>query len=174
MTEDKRLRTVRRLLAFFIVALFVSGITVWPASAELRFALQITGSDSAIGNWLLRLQSAYESVASKSAFLLYGYDWLVFAHVVLAALFIGPWQDPVRNKWVIEFGIGACIAIFPLAFICGSLRGIPFWWQLVDCSFGVFGAAVLWPCYRIVRDIERASINSKTKAYETESFSSAC
>jgi hypothetical protein len=168
MKEDDRLRTVRRLLALFIVALLVSGLTVWPAVAELRFALGITGTDGTVGIFLQRVLQAYQKVEQESSFLLYGYDWLAFAHVVLAGLFIGPWLDPVRNRWVILFGLGACVAIFPLAFICGAMRGIPVWWRFVDCSFGIFGAAVLWPCHRITRAIESEIITAQRKLYEAK------
>ena len=68
-----------------------------------------------------------------------GFDWLAFAHVVIAILFIGVLRDPVRNIWVVEFGMIACILILPFAFVMGHERGIPLWWQLIDCSFGVFG-----------------------------------
>ncbi|GAB4094116.1 hypothetical protein [Flaviaesturariibacter terrae] len=157
MRQQFPLQRTRLLLALFIVSLFVSGLTVWPAAAELRFALGLVRPGSGVALWLERVRGAYERVGAEHGFLFYGYDWLAFAHIVLAGLFIGPWRDPVRNRWVIEFGLGACVAIFPLAFIGGALRGIPFWWQLVDCSFGVFGFAVLWPCYNAVRRFENGS-----------------
>ena len=72
-------------------------------------------------------------------FLAYGTDWLAFAHLVIAAAFWGPIRDPVRNQWVVDFGILACLAVIPLALICGPIRGIPPGWRLVDCSFGVVG-----------------------------------
>lgn len=155
MKEELPLRRLRIRLALFIMALFVSGLTVWPVAAELRFARQLVPSDGAIGQWLAIVAKAYDTVDAGHGFLFYGYDWLAFAHLVLAALFIGPWRNPLRNRWVIEFGLGACVAIFPLAFIAGPLRGIPLWWCFVDSSFGVFGFALLWPCYRAVRDYER-------------------
>ena len=68
--------------------------------------------------------------------------------VILAILFIGPFKDPVKNIWVIEFGLIACVLVLPLAFIAGYCRGIPIGWQLTDCSFGVFGSIPLWICYR--------------------------
>ena len=86
--------------------------------------------------------------------MLYGYDWLAFAHFVLAILFIGPYNDPVKNIWVIEFGLIACVLIFPLAFIAGYFRSIPIGWQLIDCSFGVFGFIPLWICYRKIKLFE--------------------
>ena len=69
----------------------------------------------------------------------YGTDWLAFAHLVIAVAFIGPLLDPVRNRWVITFGMIACVMVLPLALICGPIRGIPLYWQLIECSLGVFG-----------------------------------
>ena len=88
-------------------------------------------------------------------FLFYGYDWLAFAHFVLAILFIGPYKNPVRNKWVIEFGILACIAVIPFALITGQFRGIPLNWRLIDCSFGIVGLATLLVVYQKVITIEK-------------------
>jgi hypothetical protein len=39
----------------------------------------------------------------------------------------------------------ACAGIVPLALICGHLRGIPFWWQLADMSFGIVGERARQP-----------------------------
>ncbi|WP_433833544.1 hypothetical protein ACQP2E_19150 [Actinoplanes sp. CA-015351] len=35
----------------------------------------------------------------------------------IAAAFWGPWRDPVRNIWVIEWGMLCCLAIMPLLVI---------------------------------------------------------
>ena len=72
-------------------------------------------------------------------FLFYGTDWLAFGHLVIAIVFLGPLRDPVRNIWVIEWGMIACVLVIPTAMLCGPIRGIPFWWRLIDCSFGIFG-----------------------------------
>ena len=97
-------------------------------------------------------------------FFFYGYDWLAFAHFMLAILFIGPLKDPVKNKWVIEFGIIACLLIIPFALIAGQLRGIPIWWRLVDCSFGVVGIIPLMICLKKIKQLE--IISSKNINYE--------
>ncbi len=34
--------------------------------------------------------------------------------------------------------------VLPLALICGPIRNIPFFWQLIDCSFGIVGFILLW------------------------------
>src|SRR4029079_19348442 len=88
---------------------------------------------------------------ARYPFIAYGTDWLALAHLVLAILFVGPYRDPVRNKWVIDFGLIACAAVIPLALICGPLRGIPLYWRLIDCSFGVFGAIPLLYCVHLTR-----------------------
>lgn len=87
-------------------------------------------------------------------FVAYGTDWLAFAHLVICWSVYWPLRDPVRNIWVIEFGLIACAAIFLLAFIAGSIRGIPFFWQLIDCSFGIFGGILLLACYKKIKMID--------------------
>jgi hypothetical protein len=147
-------RTIRKIIAFFIVILFLSGLTAIPVESELTLLLKVFPSHSFIFEWLKKVVSAYHKVNIQYPFLLYGYDWLAFAHFVLAILFIGPYKDPVKNIWVIEFGLIACVLIFPLAFIAGHYRGIPIGWQLIDCSFGIFGFIPLWICYRKIKNLE--------------------
>jgi Na+/melibiose symporter-like transporter len=54
----------------------------------------------------------------------------------------------------------ACVMVLPLAFICGPVRDIPFFWQLIDCSFGVFGFIPLYMCYRKTKVLENVIHNS--------------
>ncbi len=63
--------------------------------------------------------------------------------IVIGVVFIGPLINPVKNIWVIHFGLIACAMVIPFALICGYIREIPFLWRLVDCSFGVFGSIPL-------------------------------
>ena len=146
-------KTIKRCLLLFIIVLFLSGLTVLPAELELKTGLSMVPVGSVVYNWLDKLLVAYTNVATHKNFLLYGYDWLAFAHFVLAILFIGPYKDPVKNIWVIEFGMIASLLILPFAFIAGGVRDIPVWWRLVDCSFGVFGFLLLWYCYKKVNII---------------------
>lgn len=60
----------------------------------------------------------------------------------------------MRNKWVLQFGAIACIGVVPLALIAGPIRGIPPYWRLIDCSFGIVGIVPLLICLRYVREIE--------------------
>lgn len=151
MKEKTSLQIVRKLLFFFIISLAVSGATAMPVDSELSFLLSFVSPHSLCGIWGAKVLKSYQAVQQQYPFLLYGYDWLAFAHFVLAILFIGPYRDPVKNSWVVTFGLIACVLIIPFAFVTGSLRGIPFWWCLIDCSFGVVGFAVLYPCYKNIQ-----------------------
>ena len=154
MKRIHNLRLVRILLLGFMIALFLSGLTAIPVDVELRFLLRYVPTPPGVEVWLERVLAAYTEVKASHPFLLYGYDWLAFAHFVLAILFIGPYRDPVRNIWVIEFGMIACMLVLPLAFIAGHFRGIPMGWQLIDCSFGVLGFIPLYICYSRLKKAE--------------------
>jgi hypothetical protein len=95
-----------------------------------------------------------EFTAGAYPFLAYGTDWLAFAHLAIAVAFVGPLRDPVRNKWVLQFGVLACAGVVPLALIAGAVRGIPVFWRVGDCCFGVFGCMPLVLCLRYVRRLE--------------------
>lgn len=132
--------------AMAIVGLVVSGATAIPLETELRFLTQRTGSESGTPQWLLKVRDALVETNAKYPFIAYGTDWLAFAHFVIAIAFVGPLRDPVRNVWVVEFGMIACALVIPFALVMGSVRGIPLDWRLIDCSFGVFGIIPLWFC----------------------------
>ena len=133
------IKIIRVWIIFFMIALFLSGLTAMPLETELSFVLRFISNDSGIGKFIQTVYDALQQTNLHYPFLSYGYDWLAFAHYVLALLFIGPFKDPVRNKWVIEFGMIACALIIPFAFIAGHYRHIPIAWRLIDCSFGLFG-----------------------------------
>lgn len=100
--------------------------------------------------------SGLADTGHRYPFMSYGTDWLAFAHLVIAVAFWGPLRDPVRNVWVVQFGMIACAGIVPLALVCGPIRGIPPFWTAVDLSFGVFGVIPLALAYRHIRSLERS------------------
>ena len=151
--KTKELKTVKLLMALFIIILFLSGLTAIPVDQELSALLKVLTSETLIYHWLQKVLLAYRQVNAQHPFLLYGYDWLAFAHFVLAILFIGPYRDPIQNIWVIEFGMISCILIIPLAFIAGHFRDIPIGWRLIDCSFGIIGFVPLCICYRKTKNL---------------------
>lgn len=136
------------------MVLFISGFTAIPVQQELEFLCRFFPTEMTIGNWLDKVYTGFAETNTNYPFLAYGYDWLAFAHFVLAILFIGPLKDPVKNRWVIEFGVIACLLIIPFALIAGHFRHIPFWWRLIDCSFGIIGLIPLLVCIKLINRIE--------------------
>lgn len=142
------------------MGLLVSGATAIPLETELKLLAQIAEADfsaqqSGFSAWVLKVHDALVETNAKYPFIAYGTDWLAFAHFVIAIAFIGPLRDPVKNIWVVEFGMIACVMVVPFALVMGSVRGIPFGWRLIDCSFGVFGIIPLWFCRQQIQQLAR-------------------
>ncbi|MDG9720965.1 hypothetical protein [Streptomyces sp. DH24] len=154
------LKGIRAWLAVFVVCLVLSGATAFPLVHELRWAESLVNATSApehlpgLADWITRVRQGLDAADAEYPFLLYGTDWLAFAHLVIAVAFYGPYRDPVRNIWVVEFGMIACAGIVPLALICGPIRGIPFWWSVIDMAFGVFGVIPLYVVRRRIKRLE--------------------
>jgi hypothetical protein len=152
--QHKLQRRIRLYIWVVIVGLFLSGVTAFPIETELAILINHPPIQSqAMVTWLNKVYQGVSTINIDYPFLSYGTDWLAFAHLMLAVLFIGPLKDPVKNIWVIEFGLIASVAIFPLAFIAGSIRGIPFFWTMIDCSFGIVTVAILLPCYNDIKKL---------------------
>lgn len=160
--EPKQIRKrVRIILGFFIVALFLSGLTAIPISREMAWLDDTlgVGSDFAsscpeLATWITHVNDGVQETSINYPFMAYGTDWLAFGHFILALAFIGPLRDPVKNVWVIQLGMIACVLVVPYALIFGYVRGIPLYWRLIDCSFGLFGILPLWVAYGYVRKLE--------------------
>jgi hypothetical protein len=151
---------INKILIIFIVFLLLSWVTAFPLETEL----QILNANSSIfpdfiRNWLNDVYLAVKETNTKFPFLSYGTDWLAFAHLVIAVAFIGPLRNPVKNIWIIEFGIIACVMVIPLAIIAGEVRGIPFFWRLIDCPFGLIGLIPLIWCRSLIQKLEKNSEN---------------
>lgn len=152
---------VRFLLIFFIFALSAAGLTAIPLRWEFALLNQWLGTNSylsrilpSMSEWISRVNDSIQNGYGQYPLLAYGTDWLAFAHVAIAVAFIGPLRDPIKNIWVIEFGMIACVLIIPWALIFGVVRQIPWFWTLIDISFGAFGIIPLW---FVRRDILRIS-----------------
>jgi hypothetical protein len=150
-------RRIRKLLYLMMGGLLVSGLTAFPIESEIRLLVDILKIESGqvgIARWLVAVNNGVSATNRSYPFLAYGTDWLAFAHLMIAAIFIGPLRDPLRNRWVIDWGLLACAGVLPLALIAGPLRGIPLYWRMIDCSFGLVGAIPLWFCRRYITELE--------------------
>jgi len=157
---------VKFLLWFFIIALLASGITAFPLEWELNLLNQMVNGPGSpwpalwpdMAAWIARVNMGIQETARRFPFIAYGTDWLAFAHMVIAIAFWGPLKDPVRNIWVVEWGMIACVLVIPLALICGPIRDVPFFHRLIDCSFGVVGVLPLWWARNMIRQMEKSHV----------------
>ena len=154
------LRRIRLLLGFFIIALALSGITAIPLIWEIELLNRFLGQGTAVDRlwpslayWISYVYQGLVATDQQYPYIAYGTDWLAFGHIMIALFFIGAWKDPVKNVWVIQAGLIACALVIPWALIFGPLRGIPFFWRIIDCSFGVFGSLPLLWVYREVQKL---------------------
>lgn len=161
MNATSLLRSIRIWLGVVIVGLVLSGVTAFPLQHELAGGVRLASwmhlarYAPALNAWLGRVLAALSDTDARYPFLAYGTDWLAFAHLAIAAAFVGPYRDPVRNKWVVDWGLICCAGVIPLALIAGPIRGIPLYWRFIDCSFGVFCGAALSVLRRRVAMLER-------------------
>jgi hypothetical protein len=155
-------RRIRFLLIFFMIALSISGLTAipldWGSNLLVKFfgnGTQMASLWPAMSQWLETVRHGILVTQENAPFIFYGTDWLAFAHVVIAIAFIGPLREPVKNIWVIEFGMIACILLIPWGMIFAILRGIPSFWLPIDFSFGVFGIVPLWLARKYILELAK-------------------
>ena len=163
-------RRIRILLCCFVIGLVLSGLTAFPLTWELQILARMMhipdGANphdySGLTAWIATVRNGLIETDAKYPFLAYGTDWLAFAHLVIASAFIGPLKNPVRNIWVLEWAMIACVGVVPLAMICGPIRGIPFGWRLIDCSFGVVGIVPLAIVWRWTKELEQLQSSTRS------------
>lgn len=155
------LRRTRLVLAVFILALVVSGLTAVPISREVDFLEKLIGEGTfmekrfpPMARWISLVHRGLMDTSREYPFLFYGNDWLAFGHIVIAIALLGAVRAPVRNVWVVESAMIACVLVIPVALVCGHFRGIPVFWRLIDCSFGVVGIIPLSIARRYIRLLE--------------------
>ncbi len=157
----KNLIRAKWMMGLVAAGLFISGVTVWPLVSELTWLVRVTwGQQEATGElhgFLLRTIEGLKATEAAYPFLLYGFDWLAFAHIVLAILFIGALRDPVKNVWVVQCGLIMCACVPLLAGICIPLRGLPPAWFWVDFAFAPGAAIPLTIAWRDIRRKSRAA-----------------
>jgi hypothetical protein len=158
MNTDLLRKRIRYCTIFFIAALWSSGLTAVPLEWGTQWLSDLTLDWSGPWHaWAEGAAIAIADVGGKYPFLFYGTDWLAFAHIVIGLAFVGVLRDPVRNKWVVEWGLWSCALVVVLAFAWAPVRGIPFFWRCVDAAFGIIGAI---PLYIVLRDINRLEARS--------------
>ena len=157
--EKKLILKIRVLVLFYIFALFFWGITAFPIETELKIICGLLGISldaspdvyTGFTGWIATVTNAVIDTNHNYPFLSYGTDWLAFSHLVIAVAFI------------VYFAMIACAGVIPLALICGTIRGLPLWWRLIDCSFCVFGLIPLYFLHVYIKRLEKLIDYTPTK-----------
>ncbi len=135
-----------------------------PIRTEVALGAAFLGDDfsvrgrlpTQVAAWVRIVRDAVETTANRTPLMFYGTDWLASGHFVIGLAFIGAVRDPVRNRWLYRFGMIACALVPVWALVFGHIRGIPFWWRVIDAGFGVVGFVPMWLSDRWVSRIEAA------------------
>jgi hypothetical protein len=154
---------VRAWTLFLIFGLVVNGSTALPIPSEVEAGAVALGENMRAGGsvpepvavWLRTLRDGIRATSERAPFMFYGTEWLAFGHFMIALAFVGALRDPVRNRWLYQFGMLACGLVPVWALVFGPLRGIPPWWRLIDASFGAVGFIPAWLCHRWTRQLEK-------------------
>ncbi|MBN8575744.1 MAG: hypothetical protein J0L66_02335 [Cytophagales bacterium] len=151
-------KKIRTHVLLMMAGLVASGLTAFPIQKQLEIGKTYINRykwNNDLTNWLEFVYAGVYETDFRYPFIAYGTDWLGFAHLIIAVAFIGVLREPVRNVWVVQFGLIACGSIVPFAWIAGTIRGIPYFWILIDCSFGVIGGILLLHCQYLITKLAR-------------------
>lgn len=159
--EKRLLRRIRVLLGLFAAGLVLCGIVIFPLKWQIDTVAALFGPGTLtdrlfppMAQWIAQLQTGIAAIADNHPYLFYCTDWVGFAMIAIALAFIGPIKDPIRNIWVIRYGILVCLLTFPMVVISGIVRGFPLFWLPIDCAFGAAGLLLLCPAIHYTKRLE--------------------
>lgn len=163
--RNRDLTFARLMLGIVAAGLLASGITCyflkWEVSTTLDIVWNRTPDRIPLmeGEYELfvKVEKGLVDIGRNFPEFFLGTDWLGFAHIVLAILFIGAIRDPVRNVWIVQFGMISAVMVVIAAFIFGHMRGLPPIHYFVDASFGFCAFIPLYLAYRRIKLIDCTS-----------------
>jgi hypothetical protein len=88
---------IRIRIWIIIIGLTLSGLTAFPIETELRWLYEhVMINPEFMREWLFAVYHAVKYTNQTYPYLSYGTDWLAFAHLLFAVLFVGALKDPVK------------------------------------------------------------------------------
>jgi len=158
--ESRLRRKIKTAIIIIIIGLLLNGISAVPLQKELNVLL--SNPDVLPGflyNWWLYVHDGVSSTTTNYPFMRYGFDWLAFAHLLIAIAFIGPLKDPVKNEWVITWGMIISALSVLMALFGERLRGVPFWWSCIDAAIAILSFIIFWLCYKWIQQLKAFALN---------------
>jgi len=138
-------------LKVFVGALALSGLCCFSLPFLSRRILTFLDALAIRGefySFAIKMLQGAKYNAAHYPFISYGTDWLGFAHLMFALLFVGAIMDPYKNEWVIRFGLIVCTLLVPTVLIAGAIREIPIVWRMINCAMGGVGFLLLFRVFK--------------------------
>ena len=155
--QAKLRRKIKTAIIITIIGLLLNGISAVPLRTELNILLsnpQVL--PKFLSDWWTYVAHGLNETTAHYAFMRYGFDWLAFAHLLIAIAFIGPLKDPIKNEWVIQWGMIASGLSVLMAFGWERVRSIPVWWSLIDALIAIAAFLVLWFCNKWIKQLKKS------------------
>lgn len=158
------LKIIRTYLVIFLLGILFSLHTVLFVEVETAFFNKHFGPGTAmeqklpaVSSWIETLYTNVHQTYKNYPVMAYCMDSLSYACVIFAIFMIGAIKDPVKNLWIIQTFLIACVLVTALPFIAGPFRGVPIFWRCLDSSFAVIGFFVLLIPYKLTKKLIRVN-----------------
>ncbi|MFI5134703.1 MAG: hypothetical protein ACHQD9_02500 [Chitinophagales bacterium] len=153
--ETQLRRKINTALIITIVGLLLNGISIIPLRTEISILLATNDSlPKFLQEWLNYVSQGLQETGNQYNFMRYGFDWLGFTHLLIAILFFGALKDPVKNEWVVKWGMIVSLLSIAMALGWEQLRSVPFWWSIIDAMIALLAFVVLWLCNKWIQQLK--------------------
>jgi hypothetical protein len=151
-------RKIKIAIIITIIGLLLNGFSAIPLRTEVNILLSNPDAlPQFLRDWLTYVNKGVNETSNNYSFMRYGFDWLGFAHLLIAIAFIGPLKDPIKNEWIVRWGMIASILSVLMAFGWERMRAIPLWWSFVDASIAIVAFFILWLCNRWIKELKQTT-----------------
>ena len=155
-------RRIKIAIVITIIGLLLNGISAIPLRTELNILLSNPDAlPKFLRDWWLYVDQGLNETSEKYNFMRYGFDWLAFAHLLIAIAFLGPLKDPIKNQWVVRWGMIASALSIGVALVWERLRAIPLWWSMIDMTIALVAFLILWQCNRWIQQLKTVEATAK-------------
>jgi hypothetical protein len=157
--QNRLRRKIKIAIIITIAGLLLNGISAIPLISELKILLSKPDAlPQFLRDWWMYVNKGVNNTTRFYPFMRYGFDWLAFAHLLIAIAFIGPLKDPIKNEWIIRWGMIASALSVVMALGWERLRGIPLWWSCIDAAIAIVAFIVLWLCNNWIKELKKIVI----------------
>ena len=159
--ENQLRKKIKVAIVLTIIGLLFNGISAVPLRTELSILLSKPNAlPKFLADWWTYVNQGVNETSDNYNFMRYGFDWLAFAHMLIAIAFFGPLKDPIKNEWVIKWGMIASGLSVLMALGWERLRAIPMWWSFIDAGIALVAFLILWLCSRWVQELKAVKSSS--------------